>query len=126
MKKNIALKQHLPDESADSCRRTRTQGLAKSEKCAYSFTWNLLGKRWTFLIITKLLVHSQSFHELFNHIQGISETVLSQRLKELEQGGVLQRQVHPEYPIRVTYHLTAKGEALESVIRAIDTWSQCL
>lgn len=91
-----------------------------------SSAWNLLGKRWTFLIIAQLLARSQSFQELYTHTQGISETILSERLKELEREGVLRRQVHVRRPLRVTYHLTEKGNALAPVIRAIASWSQHL
>ncbi len=90
------------------------------------FAWNLLGKRWTFLIIERLLVRPHSFHELFKYIKGISESVLTERLKELEREEVVRRQVHQGRPIRVTYYLTAKGEALEPVIRSIHVWSQLL
>lgn len=86
--------------------------------------WSLLGKRWTLQIIVQLLACSQSFLELGKHIQGISESVLSDRLKELERAGVIQRQVYSGRPIRVIYHLTAKGRALEPAIKAIGVWSQ--
>jgi len=73
-----------------------------------------------------LLARSQSFQELYTHMRGISETILSERLKELERAGVLRRQVHVKRPLRVTYHLTEKGEALAPVISAINSWSQHL
>ncbi|SRR5579884_799924 len=121
---NIALCEQLPYESSDRFSETNTQEALNGEKKASFFAWNLLGKRWTFLLIAELLARPQSFQELFKHVQGISESVLSERLKELEREGVVQRQVHERRPLRVTYRLTAKGEALEPVIRAINTWSR--
>lgn len=98
--------------------------VAMDENNPCVFAWSLLGKRWTLWIIAQLLARSQSFIELGKHIQGISESVLSDRLKELEHAGVIQRQVHNGRPIRVIYHLTTKGRALEPVIKAIGAWSQ--
>ena len=94
------------------------------ENNASVFAWSLLGKRWTLQIIVQLLECSQSFLELGKHIQGISESVLSDRLKELERAEVLERQAQNGRPVRVIYHLTAKGRALEPVIKAIGAWSQ--
>lgn len=94
------------------------------ENNASVFAWSLLGKRWTLQIIVQLLGCPQSFLELGKHIHGISESVLSDRLKELERAEVLQRQVQNGRPVRIIYHLTAKGRALEPVIKAIGAWSQ--
>ena len=126
MDRNTELYEHLPGSSLDRCKRATTQESVDGEICASCSAWNLLGKRWTFLIITLLLGRSLSFQELAKHTEGISAKVLSERLKELEREGVIRRQVHDRRPIRVTYHLSAKGEALEPVIRAIDVWSQLL
>ena len=98
----------------------------RDEKNASLWAWNLLGKRWIFLILTELLVCSQSFQELVNHLEGISEKVLAERLKELEGEGVLRREKARGRHVRVMYHLTAKGEALGPMIRALYVWSQCL
>ena len=110
------------DASFDQFTRGTREEAARDKKSAFLSAWNLLGKRWTFLIITELLAHSQSFQELFNHIDGISEKVLAERLKELECEGVLRRENASGRHFRVMYHLTAKGEALEPVIRALWTW----
>jgi DNA-binding HxlR family transcriptional regulator len=98
---------------------------AAREKNVSLMAWNLLGKRWIFLILTELLARPQSFQELLNHIEGISEKVLAERLKELECEGMLRREKACGGHVRVMYCLTAKGEALEPVIRALWVWSQC-
>lgn len=98
----------------------------RGEKSVSLSAWSLLGKRWTFLILTELLTHPQSFQELVNHIEGISDKILVERLKELECEGVLRREKACGRHLRVMYHLTAKGEALEPAIRALRVWSQHL
>jgi DNA-binding HxlR family transcriptional regulator len=117
---------HQPGESSDQFKSATTKEPVGDGSHASCSAWELLGKRWTFQIIAQLLARSQSFQELVTHIQGISEKMLSERLKELDREGVIRRQVQEKRPIRVTYHLTEKGEALEPVIRAICVWSQCL
>jgi DNA-binding HxlR family transcriptional regulator len=130
MKMNMALypSQYASQlcEMSDQYAGMHSEEPVRDESRATFSAWNLLGKRWTFLIVAQLLVRPQSFQELFEHTAGISESMLSERLKELEREGVLQRQVHNKRPIRVTYHLTEKGAALAPVINAIDTWSRQL
>jgi DNA-binding HxlR family transcriptional regulator len=130
MEMNAPLYVSQPCDIAQQYEQINAQVIAKASerngKHASSSAWNLLGKRWTFLIIAQLLASSQSFQELYTHMQGISETILSERLKELEREGVLRRQVRARRPLRVTYHLTEKGAALAPVIRAMDAWSQHL
>ena len=111
------------DASFDQFTRGTREAAARAKKSAFLLAWHLLGKRWTFQIITEVLACSQSFQELFNQIDGISEKVLAERLKELEREGVLRRENAGGRHFRVMYHLTAKGEALEPVIRALWTWS---
>lgn len=64
----------------------------------------------------------------FSHIRamipGLSDRLLSERLKELEAEGLLERRVHPETPVRIEYHLTAKGEGLASVVQAVSIWAE--
>lgn len=88
------------------------------------WAWNLLGKRWTFLILAELLVRPRSFQELVDHIEGISEKVLAERLKELECEGMLRREKVCGRHFRMMYRLTAKGEALEPAIGALRVWSE--
>jgi DNA-binding HxlR family transcriptional regulator len=132
MEMNTVLYAWQPCEISDHYEKTTihenvtTEEPARNVSRASFSAWSLLGKRWTFLIVAQLLIRPQSFQELFAHTQGISESVLSERLKELEREGVLQRLVHNRRPIRVTYHLTEKGKALAPVISAIDSWSQHL
>lgn len=83
----------------------------------------LISKRWTGLIIYQLLSGQQRFCTIQSALP-ISGRLLSERLKELEEEGIVNRHVYPEVPIRVEYSLTDKGMALEPVIRELEKWSQ--
>lgn len=83
----------------------------------------LLGKRWTTLIIYQLLDGSKRFNEIESSLP-ISGRLLSERLKELEREGIVQRTLFSEVPVRVEYNLTDKGMALKEVITGIETWSK--
>lgn len=83
----------------------------------------LIGGRWTGVIIRAMLAGKVRFGELAAAIPGISDRMLSERLKELEAAGIVVRHVYPLTPVRIEYRLTPKGEALASVIQAISDWS---
>ncbi|QZT32480.1 winged helix-turn-helix transcriptional regulator [Caldalkalibacillus thermarum TA2.A1] len=82
----------------------------------------LLGKRWTGLILYQLLSGPQRFSEIESALP-ISGRLLSERLKDLEKEGLVNRQVYPDVPVRVEYSLTEKGKALEPVIKEIQLWA---
>jgi DNA-binding HxlR family transcriptional regulator len=84
---------------------------------------DLLGKRWTTLIVHVLLDGPARFSELATTLQVISERMLSERLKELEDEGVVERRVLSGPPIGVEYRLTRKGEALGRVLRSLGKWA---
>ncbi|MDM5224804.1 helix-turn-helix domain-containing protein [Cytobacillus sp. NJ13] len=83
----------------------------------------ILSQRWTGLIIYQLLNGPQRFCSIESAI-GISGKVLSDRLKDLENEGVVKREVYPETPVRIEYSLTEKGLAMEPLMKEIEKWSQ--
>ncbi|HWO98975.1 MAG TPA: helix-turn-helix domain-containing protein [Bacillus sp. (in: firmicutes)] len=83
----------------------------------------LISKRWTGLILYQLLFGQQRFCAIQSALP-VSGRLLSERLKELEEEGIVNRHVYPEVPVRVEYSLTDKGKALEPVIRELEKWSQ--
>jgi DNA-binding HxlR family transcriptional regulator len=89
----------------------------------YQQAIELLGKRWTGLILMVLMARPLRFNEIAEQLEVVSDRMLSERLKELEIEGVIARRVYPETPVRVEYSLTEKGLALEPVIAAIGKWS---
>lgn len=90
----------------------------------YEQAIQLLGKRWTGLLLYALLDGPQRFCELTATVEGLSDRVLSDRLRELEVEGVIERTVYPQIPVRVEYQLTQKGRALKPVVEAIHTWAE--
>ena len=89
----------------------------------YEHAIQLLGKRWTGLLLDALMEGPQRFCELTATVEGLSDRVLSDRLRELEVEGVVDRIVYPQIPVRVEYKLTEKGLALKPVVEAIHEWA---
>jgi DNA-binding HxlR family transcriptional regulator len=83
----------------------------------------LIGRRWTGAIIFVLLRSPCRFAHLREAIPDITDRMLSDRLRELELEGVLERTVTPETPVRIDYALTKKGRALANAFHAIGEWA---
>ena len=90
----------------------------------YEQAIQLLGKRWTGLILDTMLEGPQRFCEMTTIVEGLSDRVLSDRLRELESEGVVERVVYPQIPVRVEYRLTEKGRDLRPVVQAIHQWAE--
>ena len=90
----------------------------------YEQAIQLLGKRWTGLILDTMLEGPQRFCEMTAIVEGLSDRVLSDRLRELESEGVVERIVYPQIPVRVEYRLTEKGRDLRPVVQAIHEWAE--
>lgn len=90
--------------------------------CPIERTLNVIGKKWTILILRDLLKGTKRFNELLGSLEGISPKTLSERLKDLEDSGVIRREVYPEIPPRVEYSLTAKGRSLNKILEAMMEW----
>lgn len=84
---------------------------------------SLLSQKWTGMIIYQLLPGPQRFCNIESSI-GVSGKVLSDRLKDLENEGMVKRDVYPETPVRIEYSLTDKGLAFEPIIRHVEAWSE--
>ncbi|WP_166241232.1 winged helix-turn-helix transcriptional regulator [Paenibacillus turpanensis] len=89
----------------------------------FEHAFELLGKRWTGLIIQVLLHGSRRFKEISDMIPGMSDRMLSERFKELEIAGIVTRKVYPETPVRIEYELTEKGRALQPAMDEIQKWA---
>ncbi|MNW25034.1 HTH-type transcriptional regulator YodB [compost metagenome] len=83
----------------------------------------ILSKRWTTLIVHQLLHGPQRFAAIENSLTHLSGKVLSERLKELEEEGIVQRTVYPEKPVRIEYSLTDKGKELAPLFDDISHWA---
>jgi DNA-binding HxlR family transcriptional regulator len=97
------------------------------DSCTVSQTVRYLSKRWTLLIILELYKgegYTRRFTELRDALSGITPKVLSERLKELEEEGVLTRHVDATaFPVRAEYTLTESGLGIVDVIRVIKRWA---
>lgn len=91
----------------------------------YERAVQILGKRWTALIVRTLLPRPRRFSDMTSHIPGLSDRLLSERLKELESCGIVERHVFAETPVRIEYSLTGKGHELQHVVEAIQHWADC-
>ena len=83
----------------------------------------LIGARWTGAIVRAMLSDVCRFSELSETIPGLSDRMLSERLKELEAEGIVVREVTPTTPVRVEYHLTDKGRGLAAVFESVSAWA---
>ena len=90
---------------------------------AFHAAIELIGRRWTGAIIFLLLRSRCRFAALRDAIPDITDRMLTERLQELEQQGIVERTVLPESPVRVEYSLTPKGRALVQAIDAISDWA---
>ncbi|WP_150268185.1 winged helix-turn-helix transcriptional regulator [Paenibacillus tepidiphilus] len=84
---------------------------------------DVLSKRWVALIVFVLMQGPRRFGEIEGCLSNLSGKVLSDRLKEMEQEGIIQRTVYPETPVRIEYSLTDKGNALAPILGEIQGWS---
>jgi DNA-binding HxlR family transcriptional regulator len=84
----------------------------------------LIGKRWTGAILSALTGGPQRFAELVRAVPGLSDRLLSQRLRELEEEGLVEREVEAGTPVRVTYALTEKGADLGPAIAELKQWAR--
>lgn len=85
----------------------------------------LIGRRWTGAIIAVLLADgAHRFSELRDRVPGVSDRVLSQRMRELEASAIVSRSVDPGPPVCVRYALTEKGEELREAVRALEQWGR--
>jgi DNA-binding HxlR family transcriptional regulator len=91
----------------------------------YQRAVEILGKRWTALIVRTLLPRPRRFSDMTTIIVGLSDRLLSERLKELEACSIVQRRVYADTPVRIEYVLTDRGRELEHVVEAIQRWADC-
>ncbi|HEY6730752.1 MAG TPA: helix-turn-helix domain-containing protein [Solirubrobacterales bacterium] len=84
----------------------------------------LIGKRWTGAIVCALTERPMRYAELGKAVPGLSDRLLSQRLRELEEEGLVERVVEAGTPVRVTYSLTVVGQQLDPVLSELKSWAR--
>jgi len=84
----------------------------------------LIGKRWTGAIVVALAEGPMRYADIGKAIPGLSDRLLSQRLRELEDEGLVERRVEAATPVRVTYSLTEAGQELDPALRELKSWAK--
>jgi DNA-binding HxlR family transcriptional regulator len=87
--------------------------------CPIQFVVDLLGNKWSILILRELFAGDRRTYELLASLPGISTKTLTQRLRELEAQGLIERRIYAEIPPRVEYSLTHKGQQIQPVMAAL-------
>jgi len=109
----------------EQVRLTQSEGERSAAVCPHFHrAIELIGKRWTGAIVFALTDGGMRYAELGKAIPGLSDRLLSQRLRELEEEGLVERQVEAGTPVRVTYSLTAMGQELDPALRELKAWAK--
>lgn len=91
-------------------------------RCPVACSLDVLGDRWTLLVIRDLFAGKSRFGEFMAAPEHIPTNILAERLKRLERAGLISSAPYSEHPLRVDYHLTERGRALSPVVDAIAVW----
>lgn len=90
--------------------------------CPVATTVALIGSKWKLLIIRNLRARPWRFNELKKNLEGVSQKVLTDSLRSLEEDGIITRTVYPEVPPRVEYALSELGESMRPIMDAMETF----
>ncbi|NIH87505.1 winged helix-turn-helix transcriptional regulator [Amycolatopsis granulosa] len=92
--------------------------------CPYfASAMDTLGRRWAATVLRALLAGATRFSDISSAVPGMTDKLLSQRLKDLEADGLVERTVHASTPVRIEYRLTEKGAALGKVLLELNQWA---
>lgn len=91
-------------------------------ECPVATTVQLIGSKWKLLILRNLIVRPWRFNELKRNLEGISQKVLTESLRSMEEDGLIIRTVYPEVPIRTEYSLSETGKSMIPIIKAMEEW----
>src|SRR5256885_14051905 len=92
--------------------------------CAVACTLDLVGDKWSLLVVRDMLGGNVTYGQLQNSPEGIPTNILADRLKRLEEAGLVAKSAYQEHPVRYAYELTEKGKALGDVLLALVRWGE--
>jgi DNA-binding HxlR family transcriptional regulator len=92
------------------------------QACPVAKTLELIGDRWTLLVVRDLLPGTRRFQDLLASLAGIAPNILSDRLRLMEEHGLVSRRLYSEHPPRAEYELSAKGRELGVIVGALAAW----
>ena len=90
--------------------------------CPVATTFQLIGSKWKILIMRNLMSRPWRFNELKKDLEGVSQKVLTDSLRSMEEDGIVIRTVYPEVPPKVEYSLSELGESMRPIIKAMEIW----
>ena len=90
--------------------------------CPVQTTVQLIGSKWKLLIMRNLLARPWRFNELHKSLEGVSQKVLTDSLRSMEEDGIITRTVYPEVPPRVEYALSELGKSMQPIIQSMEAW----
>ena len=90
--------------------------------CPVATTVQMIGSKWKLLIMRNLLARPWRFNELKRDLAGISQKMLTDSLRSMEDDGIITRTVYPEVPPRVEYALSELGESMRPIMKAMEVW----
>ena len=115
-----------PEATATADSGETDRGGSRSPSCCpfYHEAVELVGKRWTGAILSVLMDGPLRFSEVAQAVPELSDRLLSERMKELEARGIVDRTVHPGPPLRVEYALSEMGKELEPALAELQEWAK--
>lgn len=102
--------------------KTKKSETAMRSVCPVACTLDLIGDKWSLLVIRDLILGKQTYREFQESPEGIPTNILAERLKRLELHGIVEKHPYQERPVRYAYELTKKGKALGPVVNEILKW----
>jgi DNA-binding HxlR family transcriptional regulator len=94
----------------------------REHNCGMTHTMKVIGSKWTMMILYNLCTGTKRFGELQRALNGISPKTLTERLKQLEEDGIVNKKIYAQIPLKVEYSLTEKGVSLRKIINQLDAW----
>ena len=104
-------------------RKTAAHNFRRS-RCAVACTLDLVGDKWSLLVVRDLLRGKATYGDLQHSFEGIPTNILADRLKKLEESGIIAKSAYQERPVRYSYELTEKGRSLGDVLLALVRWGK--
>ncbi len=95
-----------------------------SQHCPSSNVLKMVAGKWALLVLYALRRETRRYSDLQRRVEGISQKMLTQTLRELERNGLVKRTVYPVVPPHTEYELTELGKSLESVVHGLSLWAQ--
>jgi DNA-binding HxlR family transcriptional regulator len=101
---------------------TNPQKIEKKSSCPAETTLKAISGRWKILILRELFQEIKRFGELQRALEGITQKMLTEQLRELEADGIIHREVYPQIPPKVEYSLTELGKSLQPILETMHEW----